>query len=532
MKQQPMLNVQNLSVAFHHKGKVNTVVNNISFSIAPGETTAIVGESGSGKSVSALSILKLLPYPKAFHPTGHIFFGEKDLLTMADEDIRQLRGGDISMIFQEPLTSLNPLHTIEKQISEILFFHEKKTSKEIKKYTLELLEKVKIRDASKRLGAYPYELSGGERQRVMIAMAIANKPKLLIADEPTTALDVTVQAEIIKLLMQLQKDMGMSILLISHDLRLVKSVAQNTYVMKDGHMIESGLTENIFKNPKKFYTKELMKPLPKPRSLKEKSNKIILNLESVRVTFSLKKSFFGKVLDSYTAVNNVSVSLKEGHTLGIVGESGSGKTTLGLSMLQMIQYQGLISLEGKDLKKINKKNPRAWRTSMQPVWQDPYGSLNPRMGIGEIILEGIKIHKKGLKAQEYKSLLEEILDEVQLSSSMQQRYPHELSGGQRQRVALARALILKPKILILDEPTSALDHTIQRQIVKLLQDLQEKYNLSYVFISHDLAVIRALSHNVLVMKEGYAVEQGTVQAIYDNPQETYTKQLLKASKVI
>lgn len=530
-KQQPVLDVQNLSVSFYHKGNVNAVVKNISFSVPPGETIAIVGESGSGKSISALSILKLLPYPKAFHPSGRILFNNNNLLDMGTKELQNLRGKDISMIFQEPLTSLNPLHSIEKQISEALLIHKKYTAVEVKEKTLDLLKKVQIRDAQKRLKAYPYELSGGERQRIMIAMAIANKPKILIADEPTTALDVTVQEEIIKLLLQLQKDMNMSLLLISHDLRLVRSIASTTYVMKDGKLIEHGSTEKLFNYPKESYTKSLMKPLPKPRPLKNKSKEIILKTDNINVTFPVKKTFLGKVVESYTAVKNISITLYQGQTLGIVGESGSGKTTFGLALLQMIKYKGFVFLEGKNLKIINKKKPRIWQTNMQPVWQDPYGSLNPRMVVSELISEGLKIHNAKLTKKEIEDQLNEILDEVQLHLSICQRYPHELSGGQRQRVALARALILKPKVLILDEPTSALDHNIQRQVVKLLQDLQEKHNLSYIFISHDLAVIRALSHDILVMKNGSSIEQGSVTSVYENPKETYTKRLLKASKL-
>jgi len=531
-KNLPILDVQNLSVAFHHKENINTVVEDISFSVFPGETVAIVGESGSGKSVSALSILGLLPYPKAFHPTGKIFFNDTNLLNLKNKELQSLRGKDISMIFQEPLTSLNPLHTIEKQVSEALLVHKKYKIKEVKQRTLDLLEKVKIRDAYKRLNAYPYELSGGERQRIMIAMAIANKPKLLIADEPTTALDVTVQEEIIKLLLQLQKDMNMSLLLISHDLRLVRSIAKTTYVMKNGKLIEFGSTEKIFNNPQKPYTKSLMKPLPKHKNLGQKDSKIILRAENISVTFPIKKSFFGKITESYTAVKDISITLNQRETLGIVGESGSGKTTFGLALLQMINYQGKAFLDDKNLRTLNHKNPRSWRTHMQPVWQDPYGSLNPRMIVSELIVEGLKIHNRKITNKETTYLLNEILEEVQLDSSMSQRYPHELSGGQRQRVALARALILKPKVLILDEPTSALDHNIQCQVVKLLQDLQEKHNLSYIFISHDLAVIRALSHNILVMKNGFSVEQGSVKNIYENPRKDYTKRLLKASKLV
>lgn len=526
-----ILEIRKLHVGFHQKNEKITVVNNLDLTVKKGGITAIVGESGSGKSVSALSIMQLLPYPKAFHSNGNILFEGKNLLDATDKDIQRLRGNDIGIVFQEPLTSLNPLHKIGDQVAEIIQVHQKISKKEALDQAVSLLRKVKIRDAEKRLNAYSYELSGGERQRVMIAMAIANKPKLLIADEPTTALDVTVQAKIIELLKDLQKEMDMAILLISHNLRLVKSIADETYVMRDGLVIESGPTEQLFNTPLDPYTQSLMAPLPKPSPSTQDNKAPLLQARDICVRFPTKKSFWGKTLEEYKAVKNAAFNLDSGKTLGIVGESGSGKTTLGLALLQLIPYEGTVIYQKENLRSLNKKNSRAWRTIMQPVWQDPYGSLNPRMTVADLILEGLRIHKTGQPQAFYEESLASMLQDVHIPPDFHDRYPHELSGGQRQRVALARALILKPKIIVLDEPTSALDHTVQRQVISLLKNLQDKYSLSYVFISHDLAVVRAISHKIIVMKNGSIIESGNVDDIYNHPQQSYTQELLKASKL-
>lgn len=529
----PLLDVTDLRVAFHGHHKVTEVVKGIGFKVAGGTTVALVGESGSGKSVSALSLLQLLPYPKAFHPSGRILFEGKDLRTLTEDNLRHLRGGAISMIFQEPLTALNPLHTIQQQIMETITLHQGVSADGAARLTLDLLERVKIRQAKSRLKAYPHELSGGERQRVMIAMAIANKPKLLIADEPTTALDVTVQAEILALLEELQRDMGMAILLITHDLRLVRSAAKYTYVMRDGLVVEEGPTATVFNHPNQPYTKALMAPMPSSVPVAaEIHHQPVLKAQDVVVTFPRKKSFLGRVEDTYTAVDRVSFSLTPGQTLGIVGESGSGKSSLGLALLNLITHGGTVFLGGESLGMLQRREKQKWRSAMQPVWQDPFGSLNPRMIVKDIILEGLLVQNKGTLAatpEEQAKAVQAMLEEVRLSPTLGHRYPHELSGGQRQRVSLARALILRPKVLILDEPTSALDRTVQRQVVILLQQLQKAHDLSYVFISHDLSVIKALSHHIMVMRHGRVVEQGPAQQILDHPREAYTQQLIAAA---
>ena len=528
--QQPLLSVEDLSVAFHQEGRTSTAVDHISFTIGKGETVALVGESGSGKSVSALSVLKLLPYPPASHPSGKVFFEGKDLLNMPEAELRKVRGNDITMIFQEPMTSLNPLHVIEKQISEILKMHQGMSDKAARERTLELLHEVGIREPEKRLQSYPHQLSGGQRQRVMIAMALANKPKLLIADEPTTALDVTVQAQILQLLADLKKSQGMSLLFITHDLGIVRKIADRVCVMTKGKIVESGPTAEIFANPQHEYTKHLLAAEPKgmpPRS--DTSAPVVMQGRDIKVWFPIKKGFMRKTVGHVKAVNGINVELRAGQTLGVVGESGSGKTTLGLALSRMISSQGEIRFDGREINKYSFADMRPLRREMQIVFQDPFGSLSPRMPVGEIISEGLLVHEPKLGHEERDQRVVEALREVKLDADVRFRYPHEFSGGQRQRIAIARTMILRPKVIVLDEPTSALDRSVQKQIVTLLRDLQAQHGLSYVFISHDLAVVRALADYILVMRQGQVVEEGPTQAVFDNPQALYTQELMEAA---
>jgi microcin C transport system ATP-binding protein len=512
-----LLDVQNLSTDFNAEGKIFSAVKNVSFSIEAGETVALVGESGSGKSVTALSLLKLLPYPMASHPSGKILWQGDDLIVKTDEQMQAVRGNDIAMIFQEPMTALNPLHTIEKQISEVLFVHKHMTKDQARKRVLELLDLVELEGLYDRLDAYPHQLSGGQRQRVMIAMALANEPKLLIADEPTTALDVTVQAEILKLLKNLQAKMGMAVLLISHDLGVVKHMAHRIGVMKKGELVEFGKTTEIFANPQHDYTKKLLASKPSGKAVPIAANAPeILRVENVSI-------FFGK---GFQAVKSANINISRGETLGIVGESGSGKTTLALSILKLVNSRGRIVWQGKNLNELSANEIRPLRKELQIVFQDPFGSLSPRMSVEAIIEEGLKIHEPKLSAAERETRVIEALQDVQLDPDTRHRYPHEFSGGQRQRIALARALILKPELLVLDEPTSALDVSVQAQVIDLLRNLQQKHNLAYLFISHDLRVIRALSHRIVVMKQGEIVEEGAAEAIFNTPKNAYTQRLL------
>ncbi len=526
----PLLSVRNLSVAFGQGGQTSIAVDGVSFDIHRGEVVALVGESGSGKSVSANSILKLLPYPAASHPSGEILFKGKDLLKASDNELRAVRGNDITMIFQEPMTSLNPLHSIEKQISEILALHQRMTGEAARKRTLELLNQVGIREPEKRLKAYPHELSGGQRQRVMIAMALANRPELLIADEPTTALDVTVQAQILELLRELKGQHGMSMLFITHDLGIVRKFADRVCVMTKGRIVETGTVEDVFTRPQHDYTRHLLAAEPRGEPPASDNGKpVVMEGSDIRVWFPIKAGFMRKVVDHVKAVDGIDLKLRAGQTLGVVGESGSGKTTLGLALARLISSKGRIAFVGKDIAGYSFREMRPLRNQLQVVFQDPYGSLSPRMSVGEIIAEGLKVHERSLSADERDKRVCWALEEVGLDPSTRWRYPHEFSGGQRQRIAIARAMVLKPRFVMLDEPTSALDMSVQAQVVDLLRDLQKKHDLAYLFISHDLKVVKALANELIVMRFGKVVEQGASADIFRAPQEDYTKALLAAA---
>ncbi|SCB37138.1 ABC transporter ATP-binding protein [Rhizobium hainanense] len=526
----PLLSVCNLSVAFHQGGQTSIAVDGVSFDIHRGEVVALVGESGSGKSVSANSILKLLPYPAASHPSGEILFKGKDLLKASDNELRAVRGNDITMIFQEPMTSLNPLHSIEKQITEILALHQGMVGEAARNRTLELLNQVGIREPEKRLKAYPHELSGGQRQRVMIAMALANRPELLIADEPTTALDVTVQAQILELLRDLKGTHGMSMLFITHDLGIVRKFADRVCVMTKGHIVETGTVEDVFTRPQHDYTRHLLAAEPRGEPPVSDANKpVIMEGSDIRVWFPIKAGFMRKVVDHVKAVDGIDLKLRAGQTLGVVGESGSGKTTLGLALARLISSRGRIAFVGKDIAGYSFREMRPLRNQLQVVFQDPYGSLSPRMSVGEIIAEGLKVHERSLSADERDERVCWALEEVGLDPSTRWRFPHEFSGGQRQRIAIARAMVLKPRFVMLDEPTSALDMSVQAQVVDLLRDLQRKHDLAYLFISHDLKVVKALANELIVMRFGKVVEQGASADIFRAPKEDYTKALLAAA---
>jgi len=518
-----ILKIENLSVSF---GK-NDAVKNVSFGINKGETVALVGESGSGKSITALATVNLID--QAANISGSVKYCEKEIINSNSKDLRKIRGNDISFIFQEPMTSLNPLHTIERQLSESLKLHQGLKGPKVLEKILDLLAKVGINEAHKRVTNYPHQLSGGQRQRIMIAMALANKPDLLIADEPTTALDVTIQAQILELLAKIQKSEGMGMLFITHDLSVVRRIADRVCVMKGGEIVEEGVTNEIFDSPKHQYTKKLLNAEPSgtPKPIIANAAKVI-DIKNLRIWFPIVKGILRKVVGNVKAVNNANLNISEGETLGIVGESGSGKTTLALAIMRLISSKGHITFMGKKLDGLNNNQLKPIRRDIQMVFQDPYGSLSPRFTIEQIIAEGLDVHNLD-EGQNRRKMVENILVEVGLEKEMIDRYPHEFSGGQRQRIAIARAMILKPKLLILDEPTSALDMTVQVQIVKLLHDLQIKYSLAYLFISHDLRVIRALSHKVIVMSNGDIVEAGTNKDIFENPKSDYTKQLITAA---
>ena len=527
---QPLVDVRNLSVRFRSSGPPVDAVKGVSFNIAKGEIVALVGESGSGKTVSALSIMKLLPYPATQHPTGEILFEGRDLLQAPESVMRDIRGENISIIFQEPMTSLNPLHTIRKQVGEVMKLHHGLDDATVRERVLELLRKVGLTEPEKRVNAYPHQLSGGQRQRVMIAMALANKPDLLIADEPTTALDVTIQAQILELLKSLQAETGMAMLLITHDLGIVRHMANRVYVMNAGLVVEEGKTEDIFRNPQHAYTRHLLSAEPKGQPPQPNPNApIVLETENLKVWFPIKKGMLRRTVDYIKAVDGLSLKLRAGETLAVVGESGSGKTTLGLALLRLISSKGPIAYVGNRIDQLNSRAMRPLRKEMQVVFQDPYGSLSPRLSVSQIIEEGLTIQQPNLTAEERRARVGAALKEVGLDPEGQDRYPHEFSGGQRQRIAIARAMVLEPKFVLLDEPTSALDMSVQAQIVDLLRELQRKRDLAYLFISHDLKVVRALSNYVVVLKNGKVVEEGPSSEVFANPRETYTKALLAAA---
>ena len=525
-----LLEVADLSVGFRQGSRDTLAVDRVSFEIKKGETVALVGESGSGKSVTALSVLKLLPYPSAHHPSGSIRFKGQELLNLPEDKIRHVRGNDITIIFQEPMTSLNPLHTIEKQIGEILLLHQGLTGETARARTLELLTQVGIPEAETRLGSYPHQLSGGQRQRVMIAMALANEPDLLIADEPTTALDVTVQAQILSLLKELQKRLGMAMLFITHDLGIVRRLADTVCVMKEGKIVERGPVEQVFSAPEHPYTRALLAAEPKPNPAPINADApVVVETRDLKVWFPIKRGVMRRVVGHIKAVDGVSIAVRQGETLGIVGESGSGKTTLGLAILRLISSQGPIVFLGSTIAGLTFKEMRPFRLHMQIVFQDPYGSLSPRMSVSDIIEEGLWVHHPKLTRAQREERVVQALRDVGLDPETRFRYPHEFSGGQRQRIAVARAIVLEPTFVVLDEPTSALDMLIQAQIVELLRALQKRRNLTYIFISHDLRVVAALASRLVVMRHGKVVEEGPAAELFARPTSDYTRALLAAA---
>ena len=526
-----LLAIENLSVAFQSGDRRVEAVRGVSFDIAPGEIVALVGESGSGKSVTALSVLQLLPYPAASHgPGSSIKFEGHELVGAPRKVLREVRGNRIAMVFQEPMTSLNPLHTILKQITETLFLHKKMSRDVARARAVELLKLVGLSEAEKRLNAYPHQLSGGQRQRVMIAMALANEPALFIADEPTTALDVTIQAQLLKLLKDLQARFGMAMLMITHDLTIVRKVADRVMVMTQGEIVERGTVAEIFARPQHPYTKRLLASEPKgePVSI-EPPPPVTMETKDLKVWFPIRAGVFRRTIGYIKAVDGVDAAIRQGETLGVVGESGSGKTTLALALLRLVKSDGPIVYAGRKIDGIAERDMRPLRRELQIVFQDPFASLSPRMSIAQIVEEGLKVHRIGTTPAERRGLIHDVLTEVGLDPDDADRYPHEFSGGQRQRVAIARALVLRPHILMLDEPTSALDVSIQAQIVDLLRDLQQRHGLAYVFISHDLRVVRALAHDLIVMKDGRVVEAGPAKQIFGAPKEPYTKALMSAA---
>ena len=525
----PILDIQNLKVGFWGKAGLSPAVKGIDIHVSEGETVALVGESGSGKSVTALSVLQLLA--GSAEMSGSVRYRGEELVGAATKTLRHVRGNEISMIFQEPMTALNPLHTIERQISESLKLHAGVSGENARAKVLELMHQVGIRDPETRLGAYPHQLSGGQRQRVMIAMALANGPELLIADEPTTALDVTVQAQILELLADLKRDMGMGMLFITHDLSIVRKISDRVYVMKDGEVVEHGPTWKLFAAPEHDYTRMLLsaEPTGLPEPIPDPTSAPVIEGENIKVWFPIKEGFFRKTVGHVKAVQDISCQVRAGETLGVVGESGSGKTTLGLALVRLISSQGRIAFLGRDIQGLKQSKLRPLRRDMQVVFQDPYGSLSPRMSVAQIIGEGLDVHGIGASGDDRRKVIGDALIEVGLEPSMMDRYPHEFSGGQRQRISIARAMALKPKLVVLDEPTSALDMSVQSQIVDLLRDLQVRYKLAYVFISHDLKVVRALSHRVIVMRNGVVVEEGVGEAVFENPQTDYARALMAAA---
>ena len=530
MSEDLCLCVRDLSIAFRSGGRETLAVDRISFDIVKGECVALVGESGSGKSVTALSILRLLPYPAAHHPSGSIEFHGRDLLKLSERDMRKVRGDDITIVFQEPMTSLNPLHTIEKQIGEILLLHRGLTGAAARARTLEVLTQVGIPDPQTRLKSYPHQLSGGQRQRVMIAMALANEPDLLIADEPTTALDVTVQAQIIALLKDIQSRLHMSLLFITHDLGIVRKIAQRVCVMKDGKIVEHGAVERVFSSPEHPYTRALLEAEPRPDPAPPLPDApMLLKTDQLKVWFPITRGLMRKTIGHVKACDGLSIELRKGETLGVVGESGSGKSTLGRAILRLISSDGLIAFMGHDLQGLKFKEMLPFRRDMQIVFQDPYGSLSPRMSVADIIKEGLKVHQPDMTDRQRDERVVQALRDVGLNPELRFRFPHEFSGGQRQRIAVARALVLEPSFIVLDEPTSALDMVIQAQMVDLLRDLQKRHNLTYLFISHDLRVVAALASRLVVMRHGLVVEAGDAAELFRNPKTDYTRALFAAA---
>jgi microcin C transport system ATP-binding protein len=527
---EPLLSVQDLSIAFHQGGRQTMAVDRISFEINKGETLALVGESGSGKSTTALSVLKLLPYPACSHPSGRILFKGKDMLPLSEQEIRHVRGNDITIIFQEPMTSLNPLHTIERQIGEILELHQGVKGQAARDRTLELLSQVGIPDPAGRLKSYPHQMSGGQRQRVMIAMALANEPDLLIADEPTTALDVTVQAQILKLLKEIQTRHGMAMLYITHDLGIVRKISDRVCVMSKGKIVEQGPVERVYTAPEHPYTKALLAAEPKGFAPPvNESAPVVVKTDDLKIWFPIKRGIMRKTVGHIKAVDGVSIEVREGETLGVVGESGSGKTTLGLAIMRLISSEGPILFMGKGVNGLQFKEMRPFRKNMQMVFQDPYGSLSPRMSVSDIISEGLGVHFPDMTRAEKERRVLAALKDVNLDPETRNRYPHEFSGGQRQRIAIARAIVLEPNFIVLDEPTSALDMLIQAQIVDLLRDIQKRRKLTYLFISHDLKVVAALASRLVVMRHGKVMESGPAVDVFKNPKTEYTRALFAAA---
>jgi len=528
--QQPLLSVQDLSIVFHQGGRETMAVDRVSFDIRKGETLALVGESGSGKSTTALSVLKLLPYPSCSHPSGRILFKGQDLLALQEHEIRHVRGNNITIIFQEPMTSLNPLHTIERQIGEILELHRGLKGAAARERTLELLGQVGIPDPAGRLKSYPHQLSGGQRQRVMIAMALANEPDLLIADEPTTALDVTVQAQILKLLKEIQSRHGMAMLYITHDLGIVRKISDRVCVMSKGKIVEHGPVERVYTKPEHPYTKALLAAEPKGVAPPiNDAAPVVIKTDELKIWFPIKRGLMRKTVGHIKAVDGVSIEVREGETLGVVGESGSGKTTLGLAIMRLISSDGPIVFMGKTVQGLQFKEMRPFRRNMQMVFQDPYGSLSPRMSVSDVIQEGLLVHHPDMPARERDRRVLAALNDVNLDPETRHRYPHEFSGGQRQRIAIARAIVLEPNFVVLDEPTSALDMLIQAQIVDLLRDIQKRRKLTYLFISHDLKVVAALASRLVVMRHGKVVETGPASEVFNNPKSDYTRALFAAA---
>ena len=525
----PLLDVRNLAVDFTVNGDLVHAVKGVSFTVDRGESLALVGESGAGKSVTALSVLQLLPYPQACHPSGNIRFDGQELLGAPQSVLHKVRGDRISMIFQEPMSSLNPLHTIEKQVSEVLILHRGKSSEQARERSLELLHLVGLTEAEKRLKAFPHELSGGQRQRVMMAMALANEPDILIADEPTTSLDVTIQAQILTLLKDLQKRFGMALLFITHDLAVVRKMCDRVCVMKDGEIVESGPTSQVFHAPSHPYTRKLVNSEPRAAAGPNAGSRVLMRAEDLRVWFPIKVGVLRRMAGHIKAVDGVSLKVNEGQTVGIVGESGSGKTTLALALLRLASSKGAIYFEDRMIQGLRHRELRPLRQEIQIIFQDPFGSLSPRLSVEEIIEEGLEVHRIGASSEEREARIIKAMRDVGLDPESRNRYPHEFSGGQRQRIALARAIVLKPRLIVLDEPTSALDMTVQAQILELLRALQREHSLAYIFISHDLKVIRSLSNYILVMQNGKVIEEGTTDDIFERPRHEYTKALMAAA---